>query len=138
MSAKTVTIEATIAAEPEKVWLYWTEPRHITQWNFANNDWCCPRAENEVKVGGKYSARMEAKDGSFGFDFEATYDDVKPLKKLAYTMPDGRKVLTSFDQQRAGTKVTTTFDAESENSLDMQRAGWQSILNNFKRYVESN
>ena len=138
MSSSQIRIEATIAAPPSKVWTYWTEPKHITKWNFAIPEWHCPRATNDLKVGGKYSARMEAKDGSFGFDFEATYDEVINQKKLVYTMPDGRKVTTTFDDQGPHTKVVTIFDAEKQNPEEMQRGGWQSILNNFKKYTEEN
>lgn len=138
MSFEKITIEATINASPSKVWEYYTQPKHIINWNFADPSWCCPSASNDLKVGGKYSARMEAKDGSFGFDFEATYDDVKDKEKLAYTMPDNRTVLVSFDEENGKTKVTTLFDAEGENPIEMQRDGWQAILNNFKSYVESN
>lgn len=135
--ATKIKIEATIHSPLKKVWSYWTEPTHITQWNFAIPEWHCPKAENDLKVGGKYSARMEARDGSFGFDFEAIYDEVIPQKVLAYTMPDGRKVITSFDESGANTKVTTIFDAETQNPEEMQKNGWQSILNNFKKYVEA-
>ncbi len=132
-----ITIESVISAAPAKVWESWTEPKHITKWNFASDDWQCPRASNDLKVGGKYSARMEAKDGSFGFDFDAIYDEVVNLKKLTYTMGDGRKVTTQFQDVGGKTKVTTVFDAEEQNSAEMQKQGWQSILNNFKKYVES-
>lgn len=138
MSFEKITIEATINASPSKVWEYYTQPNHITNWNFADPSWCCPTASNNLKIGGKYSARMEAKDGSFGFDFEATYDDVRDNEKLAYTMADSRTVLVSFDEENGKTKVTTLFDAEGENPIEMQRDGWQAILNNFKSYVEGN
>ena len=137
MSTQKVTIEARIAAAPEKVWDHYTKPEHITKWNFASDDWCCPSAENDLRVGGKYKARMEAKDGSFGFDFEAIYDEVNMHKKLVYTMPDGRVVETTFEELEDATKVTTIFDAETENDVELQKNGWQAILNNFKKYVES-
>ena len=133
-----ITIESVVAANSAKVWASWTEPKHITKWNFASDDWQCPRASNDLKVGGKYSARMEAKDGSFGFDFDAIYDEVVNQKKLTYTMGDGRKVTTKFEDVGGKTKVTTVFDAEEQNSAEMQKQGWQSILNNFKKYVEAN
>jgi uncharacterized protein YndB with AHSA1/START domain len=136
MSATQIKIEATIAATPQKVWTYWTRPEHITKWNFASPDWHCPRATVELKVGGKYCARMEAKDGSFGFDFDVIFDEVTELKRLSYTMEDGRKVTTNFQSQGNSTLVTTLFDAEKENSVELQRNGWQAILNNFKTYVE--
>lgn len=133
-----ITIEATISADTKKVWDFWTKPEHITNWNFASDDWCCPKAENDLKVGGKYSARMEAKDGSFGFDFEAIYDEVIEGNKLTYTMGDGRQATTIFTQEDDKTLVTTSFDAEGTNSAEMQKTGWQAILNNFKKYVEAN
>ena len=137
MRTTQITIEATVTAKPEQVWRYWTEPDHITQWNFASDDWCCPRAENDLRVGGKYGARMEAKDGRFGFDFEAVYTAVVPHRKIAYTMADGRTVSTDFTEHGGATRIATVFDAETENSIDMQRDGWQAILNNFKAYVEA-
>lgn len=137
MSTK-IQIEASIEAPIDKVWSYWTEPSHITKWNFAVSEWHCPKATNELKVGGKYKARMEAKDGSFGFDFEAIYDDVIHQKTLSYTMSDGRRATTHFESFGNNTKVTTRFDAENQNPIDMQKNGWQSILNNFKKYAEEN
>ncbi len=131
-----VMVSVTIQADRDTVWTCFTAPGHITQWNFASEDWHCPSAENDVRPGGRYCARMEARDGSFGFDFEAVYDDVVERESLSYTMPDGRKVNTVFIKSGTGTSVTTTFDAESENPVEMQREGWQMILNNFKKYVE--
>jgi uncharacterized protein YndB with AHSA1/START domain len=138
MSNTKITIEAEISADTKKVWDYYSTPAHITKWNFASDDWHCPKAENDLRVGGKLKSRMEAKDGSFGFDFEAIYDDVIYLRKIAFTMPDSRQVITNFENLEGKTKVTTTFDAENENPVEMQRAGWQSILDNFKKYAESN
>lgn len=138
MSFSQIQIEAVISAAVAKVWSCWTDPRHITGWNFAIDSWHCPRATNDLKVGGKYFARMEAKDGSFGFDFEAIYDQVVDQKKIVYTMPDGRRVTTSFENLGNKTKVTSVFDAEKQNPEEMQRNGWQSILNNFKKYAEEN
>jgi uncharacterized protein YndB with AHSA1/START domain len=138
MEQTKVTVEATIAADTNKVWDYWTKPEHITKWNFATDDWQCPRAEADLRVGGKYCARMEAKDGSFGFDFEAIYDEVVDQKRITYTMTDGRQATTDFENLDGATKVTTTFDAEGEHDVEMQRAGWQAILNNFKKYAETN
>lgn len=136
MSHSKIKIEAVVAAVPEKVWTYWTKPEHITKWNFASDDWQCPWAKNDLRVGGQYSARMEAKDGSFGFEFEAVYDEVSNLKRITYTMGDGRKATTEFEAVGDKTKVTTVFDAEMQNSVDMQKNGWQAILNNFKSYTE--
>ncbi|MBP9740719.1 MAG: SRPBCC family protein [Chitinophagaceae bacterium] len=138
MEFATITIQALINADIKKVWNYWTNPQHIINWNFASNDWQCPKAENDVQVGGKYAARMEAKDGSFGFDFTAIYNQVIHLETLIYTMEDGRQATTTFNNQQGKTIVTTTFDAETENPIEMQQAGWQSILNNFKKYTEEN
>ena len=133
-----ITIHADIKADIQKVWDYYTLPEHITNWNFASDDWHCPGAENDLRPGGRYKARMEAKDGSFGFDFEAVYDEVIDHSKIVYTLEDGRKVVIDFEQADEKTKVTTVFDAETENSVDMQRDGWQAILNNFKKYTEAN
>ena len=138
MSQTKITVAATISANTKKVWEYYTMPEHITKWNFASDDWHCPKAENDLRTGGKLNSRMEAKDGSFGFDFEAIYDEVITQKKITYTMLDGRRATTLFDIQSDKTKVTTTFDAENENPVEMQRTGWQAILYNFKKYVESN
>lgn len=137
MESTKITIAATISTDLQKVWNYWTDPEHITNWNFASDDWHCPRAENDLRVGGKYSARMEAKDGSFGFDFEAIYDEIIDQKRITYTIADGRQVITDFENLGGKTKVTTTFDAESENPVEMQRDGWQAILNNFEQYAEA-
>ena len=137
MKTTKVTIETIINAKPKKVWEYWTQPEHITKWNFASDDWHCPRAENDLRVGGKMNSRMEAKDGSFGFDFEAIYDEVKDQKRIVYTMLDGRVAETDFEDLGGKTKVTTTFDAENQNPVEMQKNGWQAILDNFKKHVES-
>ena len=138
MNPTKITVEATIRADKDKVWDYYTNPDHITQWNFADPSWHCPSAENDMRIGGKYSARMEAKDGSFGFDFEAVYTDVAMWDSFTYVMPDGREVNVDFDEGGEKTHVTVTFDAESENSVEMQKGGWQAILNNFKTYAETN
>lgn len=137
MEPTQITIQADIAAEPAKLWQLYTQPEHITQWNFATPEWQCPHAENDLRVGGTYRARMEAKDGSYGFDFEAVYQEVVPNEKMVYALADGRLVTTAFAAQDAGTLVTTTFDAEGVNDVEMQRAGWQAILNNFKQYAEA-
>lgn len=137
-SSKTkVTIEATINAPVEKVWEYWNEPSHITQWAFASDDWHAPRAENDLRVGGKFLTRMEAKDGSFGFDFGGEYTDVVENKLIGYIMGDGREVRTEFAPAGNGTKIVSVFDAEDQNPVEMQKAGWQMILNNFKKHVEN-
>ena len=134
-----VVVEVTVTASIEKVWQYWTEPEHITGWNFASNDWQCPSATNDLRVGGVFSARMEAKDGSSGFDFSGTYTEVVPYERIAYVMAgeDARTVDVTFTDVGHGILVTETFETETENPIDMQRAGWQAILDNFKHYVEN-
>ncbi|QEH41820.1 SRPBCC family protein [Chitinophaga sp. XS-30] len=138
MNTTKITVEATIAADAKKVWDYYTIPGHITKWNFASDDWQCPSATNDMRVGGKYQARMEAKDGSWGFDFEAIYDEVVEGQKFTYTMTDGRQASVVFKDLGGKTAVTIVFDAESENPVEMQKEGWQAILNNFKKYAEAN
>ncbi len=138
MDKKTITVQALIHAPVEKVWKLYTEPRHITKWNNASDDWHTPRAENNVKVGGKFLFRMEAKDKSAGFDFSGMYDEVQKHKVIAYTMGDGRKAKVMFNETSGKTDVKITFDAEATNPIELQRNGWQAILNNFKEYVESN
>lgn len=137
MDTKKITVETIVSASPGKVWEYWNNPEHITKWNYASDDWHCPAAENDLRPGGKLRSRMEARDGSFGFDFEAVYDEVVDRKKIAYTMGDGRKAVTHFEDLGGQTKVTTTFDAENENPVEMQRGGWQAILDNFKKHAEA-
>ncbi len=131
-----VSIEATVAANINKVWDYWTQPGHIVNWNFASDDWQCPRSENDLRPGGKMNTRMEAKDGSFGFDFEAVYDEVINHNKISYTMGDGRQAITTFESVGDKTKITTDFDPEATHPVEFQKGGWQAILNNFKKYVE--
>lgn len=139
MSHEKVTIEAVVNADIKKVWEYWNHPEHIVNWNFASDDWHCPRASNDLRPGGKLDVRMEAKDGSFGFDFEAIYDEILEYEKITYTMGDGRQSTSIFvDLGNHQTKVSTSFDAEHENPVEMQKAGWQAILNNFKKYAEEN
>jgi len=133
----TITVEQDIHAPLEKVWSYYNEPQHITTWNAASADWHTPEATNDLRVGGTFNYRMEAKDGSQGFDLVGTYNEIVPDKKIAYTMGDGRKVSVEFSQKEGAVHITVTFDAEKINSLEMQRNGWQSILNNFKNYAES-
>ncbi|EJL75458.1 SRPBCC family protein [Chryseobacterium populi] len=133
-----VKIDITILSPVEKVWDYFNAPRHITKWNFADESWQCPASENDLRVGGKFKTRMEAKDKSFGFDFEGIYDEIIPNEKIKYHLEDGRKVEVVFDKLDDGTtKVTEIFDPEKQNSVEMQREGWYAILNNFHKYVES-
>lgn len=136
MSNETITIQALVQKPVAKVWESYTDPKHITGWNFASDDWHCPSASNELRLGGKYSARMEAKDGSFGFDFEATYSEIIPHRLIRYTMGDGRKAEVLFGEQANQTLVTVTFETENMNPAEAQRKGWQAILNNFKKYTE--
>ncbi|WP_127575597.1 SRPBCC family protein [Paenibacillus barengoltzii] len=131
-----VTVQTVIQAPVEKVWSCWTEPQHITKWNQASEDWHSPRAENDLRPGGKFLTRMEAKDGSEGFDFGGVYDDVKTHEFISYTMGDGRRVEITFAAEGQGTKVVETFDAENTHPVEFQQAGWQAIMDNFKKYVE--
>jgi len=133
-----ITVEATINAPVEKVWNYWTEPKHITQWCQASDDWHAPFAENDVQVNGTFKTTMAAKDGSFSFDFGGVYTNVEKNKLMEYTMGDGRKVKVIFEGEGNATKVIETFEPESQNSREMQQGGWQAILNNFKKHTETN
>src|SRR5690349_7256020 len=118
-----ITIQTTVNAPVEKVWKYWTTPEHIMKWNFASDDWQCPKSENDLRKGGKFSARMEAKDGSMGFDFGGVYDDVKENELISFTMGDNRKVDVLFVKEGNQTKIAETFEAETTHSEEMQRAG---------------
>ncbi len=135
---KTVTVQTIINSDLKKVWNYWTTPKHITNWNFATSEWHCPSAENDLTVGGKFSSRMEAKDGSMGFDYSGTYTKIEPLSIIEYTLEDGRKVGINFKQKGDAIEVIETFDVEDTNTLEQQRQGWQAILDNFKAYTENN
>ncbi|HET7819149.1 MAG TPA: SRPBCC domain-containing protein [Bacteroidia bacterium] len=135
-NATTITVATTIAAPIENVWKLWTEPEHIKKWNNASDDWHTPKAQNDLRKGGKFLIRMESKDGKMGFDFSGVYDNVKTNELISYTLDDGRKVKITFTSVGNNTKVEEAFEAESENSIDMQESGWQSILNNFKKYTE--
>jgi len=134
-----VKIDITILAPVEKVWDYFNSPKHIVKWNFAHESWQCPSSENDLKVGGKFNNRMEAKDGSFGFDFEGIYDQIIPNERIKYHIVDGRNVEVVFEKiDNNTTKVTQIFEPEKQNSVEMQRDGWYAILNNFHKYVENN
>lgn len=137
METNRVTVETTVQAPVEKVWRYWTEPEHITKWNSASDDWHTPVAENDLRVGGKFHSRMEAKDGSFGFDFGGVYDEVRLNEFISYTLGDGRRVEITFINQGNETKIIESFDPETENPIELQKGGWQSILDNFNKYIES-
>ena len=134
----TITVATTVNIPVAKVWEFWTNPKHIINWNNASDDWHTPRSENDLRVCGKFMSRMEARDGSIGFDFIGVYDEVKTNKLIAYTIVDGRKVKIIFEDLGDETKVTETFEAENENPVEVQRGGWQAILNNFKKYTETN
>lgn len=135
--AKIITVETTVKAPIEKVWSYWTEPKHITKWYYASDDWHAPHAENDLHVKGKFKTRMAAKDGSVGFDFEGIYTRIEKYSAIEYIIPDGRKVKISFSDQGAKTRVVESFDPESENPPELQKGGWQAILDNFRKYSES-
>lgn len=134
----TITVNAHVNAPIDKVWEFWTLPKHIMNWNNASDDWHTPNATNDLKDGGKFSFRMEAKDGSFGFDFGGIYDKVKTNESIDYTLGDGRKVHILFEALGDTTVITENFEAEEVNSIELQLTGWQAILNNFKKYTESN
>jgi len=136
MNTTKIAVQATVAAEKKKVWDYYTNPKHITKWNFADPSWHCPTASNDLQIGGRYVARMEAKDGSFGFDFEAVYTEILLGEKFTYEF-GGRFSTVEFKDTNGQTDITVTFDPETENSIELQRNGWQSILDNFKKYTEA-
>jgi uncharacterized protein YndB with AHSA1/START domain len=142
MSTKTsrtaITVRTTVNANIDKVWKYYSEPEHITQWAHASDDWHAPYAENDLRKDGRFKTTMAAKDGSVSFDFTGVYTDVQPHKRIAYTMDDGRKVDVLFESDGNTTTVTQTFEAEDQNPIDMQRDGWQAILDNFRKHVEAN
>jgi len=133
---KSITIEATVNLPIETVWSKWTNPNDIVKWNTASEDWHTTKAENDLVIGGKFSSRMEAKDGSFGFDFWGIYTHIIPNELIEYTMVDDRKASVKFITNNEQTTITTLFEAEDENPIEMQQFGWQAILNNFKKYAE--
>lgn len=133
-----ITVESTIQAPVGKVWEFWSVPEHIMQWNNASDDWHTPFSENDLRIGGKFMSRMEARDGSFGFDFSGVYDEVRPNELISYTLGDGRKVRIEFSGNGRTTKVVEHFEAEDTNSIEMQKGGWQAILDNFRKYAEAN
>jgi len=132
-----ITIETLVQAPLQTVWDSWTSPEHITKWAHASEDWHAPEAENDVRVGGRFKTVMAAKDGSASFDFTGEYTSVEQGKIIAYTMDDGRKVMITFEEMASGIKIVETFDPESENAPELQRQGWQAILDTFKQYTES-
>ena len=132
-----ITVQIIVNEPVEKVWDSYTNPKHIVKWNQASPDWHSPRAENDLKVGGRFITRMEAKDGSAGFDFGGVYTEVTPMKSFAYIMDDKRNVTVAFEEMGNSTSITVTFDPENENPIEMQRGGWQAILESFKKYTEA-
>ena len=136
-TATKITIESTVNAPVEKVWESWTKPDHIVKWNYASDDWHSPWAKSDFREGGNFSARMEAKDGTMGFDFGGVFNVIKTNEYIETTLGDGRKVETSFIKQGNQTKVIETFEAENTHPAELQKNGWQAILDNFKKYTES-
>jgi uncharacterized protein YndB with AHSA1/START domain len=134
---KSIAIEIVVHAPMEIVWNCWNTPEHIVQWAFASDDWEAPRAENDLRVGGKFLTTMAAKDKSSSFDLTGAYTVVKEHEQIDYTMEGGRKVSTVFTQTPDGVQIRETFEIEDENPREMQRTGWQSILNNFKKHAET-
>ena len=132
-----ITVETVVRAKLNKVWEVWNDPADIKQWNAAQDDWHTTRSSVDLREGGKFLSRMEAKDGSQGFDFEGTYTRVVPQKAIEYQMSDGRQVQVEFIERNGDVVVKETFDAETENTPELQRAGWQAILDNFRRHVEA-
>ncbi len=137
-SVKSISIYISVNAPIEKVWDYWTNPKHIVNWNNASDDWHTPSAKNDLKVGGTFICTMAAKDGSMSFDFEGKYSEIDTYKKIVYQIADGRNVSITFNIIDDKVIITETFEPETENSLELQRGGWQAILTNFKKYTENN
>lgn len=137
MSKEKIEIHVEIAVSVKEGWNYLTEAHHIQNWYFAIPEWHCPRAENDVTMDGRFSYRMEAKDGSFGFDFAGVYTEVEPLKGFSYRLEDDRMVIVSLEEVGTGIRLTEIFEPEDQNPIDLQREGWLSILKNFKAYAES-
>lgn len=138
VAKKNIIVETNILAPIEVVWQYFTDPEHVVHWNNASPDWHTPKAENDLQVGGKFSYTMAAKDGSFSFDFWGIYDTIKENQLLEYTLGDDRKVSVAFISVGDDSKIVETFEAESQNTVELQKSGWQAILDNFKKYVEEN
>lgn len=133
-----IIIFTKITASKEKIWDYWTNPKHIVNWTFASSDWHSPLAENDLRITGKFKTRMEAKDGSMGFDFEGTYTKIIENQLIEYVLADNRKVIIEFKEYENCVEIIEKFDPEDENSIELQEQGWQAILNNFKKYVDEN
>lgn len=135
---ESITVETEVNAGIKKVWDYWTNPLHIVHWNFASDDWHCPSAENDPRVGGSFKYNMASRDGKFSFDFEGIYNEIETEKMIAYELGDGRRVTILFTDLGNKSKIVETFDPENTNPVEMQRGGWQSILDNFRKYTENN
>lgn len=133
-----IKVSVTIQSSVKKVWDLFTDSNHIVNWNFANNDWHCPIAVNDLRVGGEFSYRMEAKSGEMGFDFGGIYDEIIEFQKIRYHLGDDRSVEVIFEEDGENTVLNEKFEAKDSNSAELQRQGWQAILNNFKSYVEKN
>lgn len=136
MSQQTITVETIVKAPVERVWNAYTTPEDIVRWNTASDDWHTPRATVDLREGGLFCSRMEARDSSMGFDFEGTYTKIEPHRLIEYEFGD-RRARIEFSPSREGVRVGVTFDVETENPVEQQRAGWQSILDSFKRHVEA-
>jgi len=132
-----ITVKTNVKAPIEKVWELWTQPQHIIQWNNASDDWHCPTATNDLRIGGKFNYTMASKDGTMSFDFEGVYTAIKEHSLIEYKIIDGRKVSINFEEAKDNVTITESFDPENENSEDLQKSGWQAILDNFKKYTEN-
>ncbi|MAL08478.1 MAG: activator of HSP90 ATPase [Maricaulis sp.] len=132
---RSITVTTRVEAIPQEAWTAFTSPGAITQWNFASPDWHCPSADVDLRVGGRHTARMEARDGSMGFDLTGTYDEVDPPHAVTLVLDDGRRARTTFEPDGEGTRVTTVFDPENTHSREMQHDGWQAILDSYAAYV---
>ena len=135
---KTITVETKVNSSIDKIWEFWTKPEHIVNWNFAIPEWHCPKAKNNLEVGKSFSYRMEAKDGSMGFDYTGTYTKIEPNSEIEYALEDGRKINITFEQEVDSVFITENFEVEDTNTLEQQQQGWQAILDNFKAYTENN
>ncbi len=133
----TITVTTTVNAPLSKVWQYFTQPEHIMNWNNASPDWHCPAATNNLVAGGEFHYTMAAKDGSYSFDFNGTYEGLEKESVIVYFIEDGRKVIVTFEETAEGVLVTEVFEPEEVNSMELQKMGWQAILDNFKKYTES-
>ncbi len=137
MNKERITVETKINAPIGKVWEFYTQPEHITKWNFANDQWYCPNAKNDLQKDGEFDLRMEAKDGSMGFDFTGKYEKIVQNELITYKIADGRKVDVEFSKRENEVHLKQIFDAEGTNSDKQQKNGWQAILDNFKKYAET-